>query len=194
MNCHVAISLFLYLARFIIHYHIMRQTLFILFLLFSLFAYAQAIKTNEVNGFTDERTIETTIVTLKQGFSTGFGISYTAVDNNYFLNFIGYGRGSTMVDSRDQVWMVLEDGSVIKCEHRVDMDYRASSYQNIYIHHYFVSPADIEVLRNHRLAIVRIMGPGGFKDVPVSKKGSRDFSTLSAVFLQEIKKYWMAGR
>ena len=56
--------------------------------------FSQGIKSNVVDPFTNERTIETTIVTLKGGLSSGFGISYMAIGSNYYLNVLGLGQSS----------------------------------------------------------------------------------------------------
>ncbi|HEX8461391.1 MAG TPA: hypothetical protein VF623_08170, partial [Segetibacter sp.] len=101
-----------------------------------------------MDGFTDKRTIETSIVSLKQGFSTGFGVAFMSINKNYYLNFVGYGKGSTIVNEEDRLWFVLEDGAVIKMNARVDIHYENEDYRNIYIHHYYIRLQDIETFKD----------------------------------------------
>jgi len=156
-------------------------------LILPFYSFSQEIKSNILDGFTNDRTIETTIETLKSGFSTGFGVSYTAVNNVYYLNIVGYGKSNTAISEDDKVWFVLEDGSVVQFNSRVEMDY-GSEYQNIFIHHYYINPVDIEVLSKKKLKIVRIVSPARQTDVKVSNANGKGLMKLSSVFLQEVSK------
>lgn len=149
---------------------------------------AQEIKTNILDGFTNERTVETTIVTLKQGFSTGFGASYMAINKHYFLNLIGYGKNSTLIGEEDLIWFILTDGSLIKLTKRIELDMNDTNIQNIYIHHYLVDLADVEILKNKPVAIVRIISGFDQHDIEISKKKSREMMKLSEIFLKEVSK------
>lgn len=150
--------------------------------------FSQEIKSNVVNGFTNERTIETSIVPLKQGFSTGFGISYTAVNRNYYLNIIGYGRGNSLISDSDSIWLVLKTGAIAKLNSRVELSYNETDIQNIYIHHYYISLNMIEALKNTPVLAVRIVSAKGANDIAISKKSGKSLVTLSDVFLKEVSK------
>lgn len=161
----------------------------ILLLLFTVKTSAQEIISNTVDGFTNERTIQTSIVSLKQGFSTGFGASYTLYSGNYFLNIVGYGDNKTMLKDQDEIWLVLEDGSVVKLVKRADLVSNGTEdYQNIFVHHYLMKLDDVEVLKNLKTTIIRIVSPTGNTDFPLSKKNSVKFQKLNDIFLREVSK------
>ncbi len=150
---------------------------------------AQEIVSNTVDGFTNERTVQTSIISLKQGFSTGFGASYTQYSGNYFLNIIGYGDSKTLVKEQDQIWLVLDDGSVVKLIQRSDMVSNGSeNYQNIFVQHYIMKLNDVEVLKNLKTTILRIVSPTGNTDFSLSKKTSAKFQKLNDIFLREVSK------
>ena len=150
---------------------------------------AQEIVSNTVDGFTNERTVETSVVSLKQGFSTGFGASYTQYSGNYFLNIVGYGDNKTLVKEQDQIWLVLDDGSVVKLIQRADMVSNGSdNYQNIFVHHYLMKLDDVEVLKNLKTTMIRIVSATGNTDFTLSKKNSAKFQKLNDIFLREVSK------
>jgi hypothetical protein len=150
---------------------------------------AQRIKKNEVNGFTDERTIETSIVTLKQGFSTGFGVEFTAVNKIYYLSLIGYGRNNSVVANDDRLQFIFNNGAIVKFNSRVELPSGDGAVPNLYIHHYYIKLSDIEMIRNNTIVIVRVMSPdGSANDIPVVKKNAKELSKLSEIFIKEVNK------
>lgn len=161
----------------------------IFLIIFSANGYAQAIKTNQVDPFTNERTIETTLVSLKGGMSNGFGVSYYAINNNYFLSLIGYSSSDFNINETDKVWFVLEDGNVVQFNNRAEVEGGESDSKNIFIYHYYAKLSDIEILKNKSVAIVRIAKPyNQIVDFKLSKKGSKYFQKLNEVFFNEINK------
>ena len=68
----------------------MKFILIVTIFLIPFIGFSQSIKLNVVDPFTNERTIETTLVSLKGGLSSGFGVTYLAVNNDYYLNILGY--------------------------------------------------------------------------------------------------------
>lgn len=150
--------------------------------------HAQSIKKNEVNGFTDERTIETSIVTLKQGLSTGFGVEFNAVNKIYYLSFIGYGRNNTVVTDDDRLQFIFNNGAVIKFNSRVELASGDGAVPNLYIHHYYINADDIETIKNNTIVIVRVISAEGETDIPIAKKNAKQLNKLAEVFLNALKK------
>lgn len=166
----------------------MKTVSFTFLILFSLALHAQEIKSSTIDGFTNERTVETSIVTLKQGLTTGLGTSYSSIGRNYYLNIIGYGSAGTVIGENDKIWLVLSDNSVVKLDYRAQIPYNGSDIQNIYVHHYIISLEDVEVLKNLPLAMVRIVSITGNTDMPMSARIGKKFSQLSDLFLREVSK------
>lgn len=149
---------------------------------------AQKIIKNEVNGYTDERNIETDIVSLKAGYSTGFGVQYKAANKFFYLNFVGYGRNRTAITEDDRVHIILNNGNVVKLVGRVMLPANESSVPNIFIHHYYIQKSDIELLKNFPASIIRIVSADGQTDYAIGRKKEKAFMKLSKVFFEEIGK------
>jgi uncharacterized protein YpmB len=166
----------------------MKKLIIIVVYIIPVYVFSQEIKSNIVDPFTNERTIETSLISMKQGLSTGFGISYTAVNNSYYLNLVGYGKEGTVIKSTDKVWFVLRDGNVIQFNNRVEV-YEEPGNKNIYLYHYYLKLDDVETLKNKELAVVRIASGDSRTDIKVSRKISKNVSKLSELFLNEVSKY-----
>ncbi len=152
-------------------------------------SFSQAIKSNEVDPFTNERTIETTLVSLKGGLSSGFGVSYFAVNNSYYLNVLGYSSSDFTITESDKIWLVLEDGNVVHFNNRAQVETIETTDKNVFIHHFFAKLTDIEILKNKQVALVRISSPGGkLTDIKISKKSSKALQKLNEVFFGEVNK------
>ena len=166
-----------------------KSILFVVVALFPACIFCQEIKSNEVDPFTNERTIETTFIPIKQGLTSGFGISYIAVNKNYYLNLIGYGNEATAIKNEDKLWFVLDDGSVVQFNDRAEVEYQDSQTKNVYIRHYFARLNDIETLKNKHVALVRIASPGNvLTNLKMSKKGSKALMKLNDIFFKEVNK------
>ncbi len=166
-----------------------KRCLFFLLAAFPSVIFCQEIKSNEVDPFTSERTIETTLVPLKQGFSAGFGITYYAVNTNYYLNLLGYGNDETSIKSDDKLWFVLDDGTVVQFNDRAEVESNDANAKNVYMHHYFARLDDIEILKNKHVALIRIASAkGDLKDVKLSKKSSKAVMKLNEIFFKEVNK------
>ncbi len=167
----------------------MKYFFIVSFFFIPIIGFSQSIKSNEVDPFTNERTIETTLVSLKGGLSSGFGVSYIAVNNSYYLNIIGYSSSEFTIGDNDKIWLVLEDGNVIQFNKRAEVESSESESKNLFIHHYFAKLTDIEILKNKQVAIVRIYSPDNrTTDVKMSKKSSKSLLKLNEVFFAEINK------
>ena len=166
----------------------MKKVLLVFLIVLPSLSFAQEIKSNVVDPFSNERTIETDIVSLKQGATAGFGASYLSAGRSYFMNIIGYGNNSSLITEKDKVWLVLEDGRVIHFNSALEMSDGDDDNKNIYIRRYLIKLTDVEILKNKKLAIVRIVSPDKTIDVKVSNKNSKQFSKLSDLFLTEVSK------
>lgn len=150
---------------------------------------AQSIKHSEYNGFTNEYTIETSIVTLKQGYTTGFGVALQAVSNALYLTFIGYGKNNTLVKEDERIQFILSDGTTVKFASRVQLPSNESAVPNLYIHHYFISKKEIELLKTNPVLIMRVVSENSQNDIAINRKGAKELVKLSELFLKEMSRY-----
>lgn len=157
--------------------------------------FSQEIKSNEVDPFTNERTIETTLVSIKQGLSVGFGISYLAVNANYYLNVIGYGNDENSIKKDDRLWFVLNDGNVVQFNQIAEAQNALPAEKNVYMRHYFANLNDIETLKNKHVAILRISSANNsIIDFPISKKVGKAILKLNDLFFKEVNKAATTGQ
>jgi len=168
----------------------MKKLWFLVFLAFSNLAVSgQAIVHSDYNGFTNEYNIETSIVSLKQGYTTGFGVSYRAINNALYLTFVGYGKKNTLVNEDERIEFILKDGTSVKFPSRVQLPSNESTVPNIYIHHYFISKKEVELLKNSPALILRVFAEGYHNDIPISRKGAMQLMKASELFLGEMSRY-----
>ena len=166
----------------------MKNLLVLFVCLLPLVGFTQKIKKDVINGFTDERTIETSIVSLKPGFKTGLGIALRAQSSNYYIDLIAFGRNNTMIKYEDKVHLIFADGSLVKLEKRINLSYTSSATPNIYIHHYLATIKYIESLERSQVVILRIVSPTGQMDIPINNKNGKELTELAAVFLKAVAK------
>lgn len=150
---------------------------------------AQYIKVNEYNAFTGEHYIETGIASLKSGYSTGFGVALRSYGKNIFLSFIGYGKKNRAVTEDERVQFLLQDGSVVRFNSRVQLPSNESAVPNLYIHHYIISKLEVEALQKSPVLIVRKVSLAGQEDIAVNRKLSKELISLCESFLAEMNKF-----
>jgi len=159
-----------------------------LFLLLPALASAQDIKLDEVDGFTGQRTIETTIVSLKTAYTSGMGISLAAIGQHYVINIVGYGNGIGAIRKQDVVHLLLDDGLVVTGSSIGDQPENEGGLTKLFQHHYLVKRKDLDDLVNNKVVLVRISTLAGNLDIPVSKRSAREISKMSAVLLKALGK------
>ncbi len=150
---------------------------------------AQRIVQSDYNAFTGERNIETSIVSLKSGFSNGFGIAFRAYKNNIYLTFVGYGKKNGAVAEDDRLQFILADGNIIKFDLRVQLPSNESSVPNLYLHHYFISKKEVEALLAQSVVIVRVVSANAYNDLPIARRNARDLVNICSLFLKEMNKF-----
>ncbi|WP_207496945.1 hypothetical protein [Aridibaculum aurantiacum] len=152
-------------------------------------ASSQSIRLSNYNGFTGEHDIETSIVTLKNGFTNGFGVSLRSYGHNQYLSFIGYGSNNRAVGENDRLQFVQQDGSIIKFDSRVQLPSNQTPVPNLYIHHYFITRREVEALQKTPVTSVRVVSAYSQTDIPVSKKMAKELVRLSEIFIKELDKF-----
>lgn len=158
-------------------------------LLLSVHSYSQSITFSDYNGFTGQHDIETSIVSLKPGFSNGFGVALRSVSGNIYLTFIGYGKRNRQVTEDERIKFILKNGRVVKFDSRVQLPSNESSVPNLFIHHYYITRLEVEALKNNPVVIMRTVSLSTQKDQAIGKRQARDLVKLSELFLNELDKF-----
>lgn len=163
-----------------------RTLLFLCFL--PLISFSQKIKSNEIDKFTKQKRIETSIETVKQAWGCGLGFWYRSVDTTYFLNIVGYTCGEKVIGSGDEVILLLSDSSTVKAispKVQLPNEGRRTVSTN-YSHQYLITKEAIEKLAKYNLESIRIYSAEVYEDAEIPKKDK--LKELSKVFLAEISK------
>ena len=166
----------------------MMKYLLLLLFIFPYYCIAQEIKTNEVDGFTKERTIHTSIVSLKAAYTTGMGLSLSSVGNHFLVNIVGYGTGIGAVRKTDFVYFLMDDGLILTATSIGDQPENEGGLTRVYQHHYLLRLKDVQDLQNKKVVLVRLTTPAGNLDIEVSKKTAKQIRKLGEIFLKEVAK------
>ena len=169
----------------------MKKTLAVVLIctLFCTASSSQSITHSEYNGFTGKYDIETSIVSLKPGFSNGFGVALRSVSGNFYLTFVGYGKKDRSVTEDERIQFILKDGSIVKFDSRVQLPSNESSVPNLFIHHYYISRHEVEALKRTPALIMRVVSLSSHKDFAIGKRQAKDLVKLSELFLKELDKF-----
>ena len=166
----------------------MKKYLACLLFIFPYYCMAQQIKTNEVDGFTKERTIHTSIVSLKSAYTTGMGLSLSSVGNHYLVNIVGYGNGIGVVRKTDFVYFLMDDGLILTATSIGDQPENEGGFTRVYQHHYLLRLKDVQDLQNKKVVLVRLTTPAGNMDIEVPKKIAKEIKKMGDIFLKEVAK------
>lgn len=156
------------------------KILFIL-LLFPLAIVGQDIKIDESDGFTGQRYIETTIVSLKSAYTNGLGLSLSASADHFLVNIVGYGDINEPVKKTDLVYLLLENGLVITAVSIGDQAANQGGLTKVYQHHYLIKFKDLQQLITHTTVLVRIGTANGSRDITVSKRAAKEIKRSASI-------------
>lgn len=149
--------------------------------------FSQEITSNTVDGFTSQRTIETSMVSIKEAFSNGFGLSYAAVGKVFLLNVIGYGRKDDIISEDDEIAFLLMDGSIVKVASPIESKGQ-SSLQNVYFHRYLITLEKIELLKNKEVGFIRVISGQKGTNIKLTRRNRKELLKLSEIFLNEVSR------
>src|SRR5258705_13426983 len=128
---------------------------FFLLLLLPIFSYSQKIRVNEIDKFTKQRRIETTVAVAKMAIGCNVGFYYRSVDTTLFINVTGSGCAVGVIGTDDPFIFLLDNDSTVTVYSKGIQDYKIS-YDNTlgtskyYTHEYYIKKSDIEKLAVHK--------------------------------------------
>jgi len=165
----------------------------LLFLLLPVFSFSQKIKVNEIDKFTKQKRIETTVSFARQGLNCGIGFSFRSVDSTYFINVIGYGCAVGVVGKDETFIFLLSDSSTVTVLSKGIQSYTIASggtfSRDTYEHEYYITIPDIEKLSKAKVVSVRAYYNSNYSDIDFKEaKQQVVLMKLSDVFLKELKK------
>lgn len=162
--------------------------LLLLVLLIPASVLSQDIKIDETDGFTGKRYIETTIVSLKSAYASGMGLSLSASGEHLLLNIVGYGDGIGAIQKTDKVFLLMEDGMIITASSIGDQPENEGGLARVYQHHFLIRKKDLDDIYTKQTRLVRISTAAGNRDIPVSKKSSKELKKSGQILLKALAK------
>ena len=162
--------------------------LLLLVLLIPACVLSQDIKIDETDGFTGQRYIETTIVSLKSAYANGIGLSLSASGAHLLLNIVGYGDGIGVIKKTDKIFLLMEDGLIITATSIGDQPENEGGLTRVFQHHFLIRKKDLEEIFIKQTRLVRISTSAGNRDIPVSKKNSKELKKSGQILLKALAK------
>ena len=171
---------------FSIEYFFMNKLLLYVLLIPSV-VLSQDIKIDETNGFTGQRYIETTIVSLKSSYTTGMGLSLSSSGEHLLLNIVGYGDGIGAIKKTDMVYLLMDDGLIITASSIGEQPANEGGLTKVYQHHFLIRKKDLQDLYNKKTVLLRLNTAAGNRDVPVSKRSAKEIKKASGLLMKALE-------
>lgn len=160
----------------------------VIILLAPLCSLSQEIKSNEVDGFSGNRIIETSIVSLKSAYTKGLGMYLSSSGDHCLVNVVGYGNGLGLIRKADFVYFLMDDGLILTAQSIGDQPEDEGGLTKAYQHHYLIRIKELYDLQNKNPVLLRITTAQGNRDISLSKKNIKEIKKLAELFLKETRK------
>lgn len=175
----------------------MKKILF-LFILISAFSFAQKIRIDKIDKFSNKRTIETSFVEFTKS-STGFlvpnnvlGASIILEQEKLYLKMLWYTVDQPKsITQGDKILFLDSNGE--KYEFIVTSDNQSEQVKQAmteiyYYRNYFYLVGDLESLEGKKFTDIRYSQNGIYKDFSIPAKYQDNLSKLATVYFDYIKK------
>ena len=158
------------------------------FLLLPFVAKVQELKRNTTDPASNKREMETFPVNLAAASGVRMDACLSASGNSFFLTLMGSGKGTNTIDIDNQTVLTLDNDSAVVVRSTAVQGFESKDFVNTYKHEYAITPQALQELSRHNLRRVRKYSMREFADIDVDEGSAANLKTLSAFFLQEIKK------
>lgn len=156
----------------------------------SIASYGQRIEKSEIDKFTKQRRIETTLVNLKNTLFEGLWIYVRSVDSSIFFILGGRGNAADVIGSEDKAIFLLDNDSTvtIKPTGIQSYDIGLGTAPNSYKHQYYISSSQLTILSRHNVKSIRKYGAGGYVDIDIPSKHQDEIRNTAVICLNEYQK------
>ncbi len=135
---------------------------------------SQEIRTNTVDGFTGQRTIETSVISLKTAYTTGMGLYLSSTGPHYLVNLVGYGTGFGAIQNTDFLYFLMDDNKILTAASIGDQPANDGRGTKIYQHHYLFRFKDLKDLATKNAVLLRVTTATGNPDITLSKLNTKE--------------------
>lgn len=165
--------------------------IFIILIALPSFTFSQRIKVSEYDKFIKQQRIETSLIPLKLGLTSGISVSFKSIGDNYYALLSGHGTGASTIGTDDQAIFLLEGDSTVTIKSMNIQSYDANldKNKNKYNHEYRISLSGLETLSRHKVKSIRKYGFKDYVNLNVSSKNGDALKKLSGLFLNELLKH-----
>ena len=166
----------------------MKPILFLLSLL-PLVGMSQKISVNDYNQYTKQRRILTESVRIYAENKSLVNLAFNSLGQVISLQISGHGWGASAIDEGQKVVFLFSNDSIAGTSTAVQTSEVNASFQNTFNHTYFVSRSDISQMSQFDVVGIRKYGLlGEAYYMKVSRENAEKIKSLSALFLEELKK------
>jgi len=164
----------------------MKYLLWGLFLPFS--SIAQQVTLNEIDRFTKQRVIETSIVRVKSTSPDELACQLRSEGAKIYVLLTGHGWGTGVIGINDKALLLLVNDSVLTLQSTGIQSYKIDDNKNSHKHQYSLSSASLEQLTKSSIKSLRIYYYNGHKDFDIVAGKANELKKGSLLFYNTLVK------
>ena len=164
----------------------MKYLLWGLFLPFS--SIAQQVTLNEIDRFTKQRVIETSIVRVKSTSPDELAFQLRSEGAKIYVLLTGYGWGTGIIGINDKALLLLVNDSVLTLQSTGIQSFKIDDNKNSHKHQYSLSSASLEQLTKSSIKSLRIYYYNGHKDFDIVAGKANELKKGSLLFYNTLVK------
>jgi hypothetical protein len=164
----------------------MKYLLWGLFLPFS--SFAQQITFNEIDRFTKQRVVQTSILQVKSTSTEELALQLRSEGDKIYLLLTGYGWGSGAISINDKLLLLLANDTVLTINSTGIQSFKVDNNKNIQKHQYNIAPGYVEQLARYPIQSLRIYYYDGHKDFDIATAQANELKKGNALFYNTLVK------
>ncbi len=153
-----------------------------------LFSLCQKLKINEYDKFVKQRRVEVEPLSVLSAGKANVSMSFAATGPSLHFVLSGTGWGASTIDAGNEVIFLFANDSTLTVKSTGLQTCEITAAGSSYKHKYFIGVEDLKVLSQFDLIGIRKYGFRDYNDLLVSKPQAGKIKSLSALFMEELRK------
>ncbi len=149
---------------------------------------AQQIAFNEIDRFTKQRIIKTSVVPLTSTSTEELTLQLRAEGTKLYVVLTGHGRGATTIGVDDKALFLLANDSVLSVQSTGVQSFEIDKNKRVYKHQYSLSPASLEQLAMFPVHGIRTYDYKGHNDFDIVATHANELKKESLLFYRTLLK------
>ncbi len=149
---------------------------------------AQQIAVNEVDRFTKQRIIETSVIPLKSTSTEELALQLRSEGKKIYVVLRGHGRRATTIGTDDKALFLLANDSVLIVHSTGIQSSVIDKNRSVYKYQYSLSPASLEQLARFPLRGIRTYDYNGHNDFDIVDSQADELKNGSLLFYRTLLK------